>query len=66
MTNFSDIRDVLLLSAEYFDERADVDQPSGHWPVPNEEMTLLCMIDDVLRKRFHYDFRIHSRLVAKS
>ena len=64
MTHLSDIRDVLLLSADYFDERADADQPSGHSPIPNEEMTLLCMINDILLKRFHYDFRIHSRLVA--
>ena len=60
MTNFSDIRDVLLLSADYFDERADADQPSGHSPIPNEEMTLLCMINDILLKRFNLMYKPSS------
>jgi len=39
---------VLARVREYFDERADCDQPSGAAPNPNEEMTLLVAIDAVL------------------
>jgi len=39
---------VLARVREYFDERADCDQPSGSAPIPNEEMTLLVAIDAVL------------------
>ena len=40
---------VLALVREYFDERADADQPAGcDCPIPNEEMTLLVAIDTVL------------------
>jgi len=46
MTHLSDIRDVLLLSADYFDK--------------NEEMTLLCMINDILLKRFNLMYKPSS------
>jgi len=39
---------VLARVREYFDERADCDQPSGEAPNPNDEMTLLVAIDAVL------------------
>ena len=42
------LREVLLDCREYFDGRADADQPSGEQPTPNEEMTLLVGIDEVL------------------
>lgn len=35
------LREVLRECEEYFDQRADADQPSGLSPIPNEEMTLL-------------------------
>jgi hypothetical protein len=42
------MRAALLECREYFDERADADQPSGSQPIPNEEMRLLMEIDGVL------------------
>jgi len=43
------LRDCLEELREYFDQRADADQPSGSSPIPNEEMTLLMQIDEVLK-----------------
>ena len=33
---------------EYFDNRADADQPPGSVPIPNKEMVLLCAVREAL------------------
>lgn len=33
---------------DYFDDRADADQPSGEFPRPNEEMKLLMAVKEAL------------------
>lgn len=33
---------------DYFDDRADADQPSGEFPQPNEEMTLLIAVKQAM------------------
>lgn len=33
---------------EYFDSRADCDQPSGCQPQPNEEMAILVELDEII------------------
>lgn len=38
------LRKALRKCEEYFDQRADADQPSGLSPIPNEEMTLLAEV----------------------
>ena len=38
------LREALRECEEYFDQRADADQPSGLSPIPNEEMTLLVTV----------------------
>lgn len=40
---------VLQNVREYFDQRADADQPSGSHAIANEEMGLLMEIDEVLK-----------------
>ena len=48
-----DIPDELLDDIEeYFNERADADQPAGcDCPIPNEEMVLLTRLQRVTKKR---------------
>lgn len=41
------LRDCLKEVREYFNQRADADQPSGSNPIPNEEMALLMQIDEL-------------------
>lgn len=36
--------------AEYFNNRADCDQPSGSYPIPNDEMKLLVEIEPLIDK----------------
>ncbi len=40
----SDLPQLLEDLREYFSDRADADQPSGSYPIPNEEMTFLTRI----------------------
>lgn len=43
------LTETLKSAREYFDQRADADQPSGAATIANEEMLLLMEIDEVLR-----------------
>jgi hypothetical protein len=45
--HISDMEDVFIELRDYFDQRADAELFIDG-PLPNEEMKLLCMIDEVL------------------
>lgn len=57
VANLAKAHEALEECWEYFDQRADADQPPGDaYPTPNEEMKLLTMVEETLPRSPRYKY----------